>query len=227
MSKSSESDLLNSLSIFSTPVISDALDGCGFDGLIKDIYPIVPAGKVIGPVYTILYEPYDRPGSSFEQASNYIDEVPKGMVVLIDNHGDLSCSVWGGILTHYAKHSELIGTIVHGAIRDVEAVSQSGYSVFASGVTPRTGKGRSRMIDKKCPLSIGSVNIEFQDIVFADKHGVLIIPRKLLSKVLTMSKNIVANEKCIMNKISQGISLKEARQSHHYEQPWLVEPKGK
>lgn len=205
---------------FSSPEISDALDACGINGYISKIMPIGKSGKLVGPAYTLQYRPYEEPPKDFMQASHYIDDVPQGAVVFIHNEGNLTCSVWGSILSHFAHRQKIAGTVVYGAVRDVHLHEKYDYPVYACGITPRTGKNRVRLVSQKQTLQVEGVPIHFNDIVFADSTGTIIIPKDKANQVLSMVQNISHNECLIHHAIDLGKSLKEAREMHHYDKPW-------
>ncbi len=215
-----DNEVFKALYQYSSPEISDALDACGINGYLSTIKPIGNSKKLVGPAYTLQYQLLNEPPKQFMQASHYIDDVPTGAVVFIHNEGNLSCSVWGAILTHFAHHKKIAGTVVYGAVRDVHLHEKYDYPVYACGVTPRTGKNRVRLVSKRESLKIEGVTINFNDIVFADSTGTLIIPNNQVSKILTMVQNIAHNESNIIKAIDAGKSLKEAREAHHYDKPW-------
>lgn len=220
MNEKNDQEILKALYRFSTPEISDALDACGIHGYLDGIKPIGTAKKLIGPAYTVHYQPIVARTHPFMQASNYIDEVPENAVIVIDNQASLSCSVWGVILTHTASKKHIAGTIVHGAIRDVLLHEKYNYPLYASGVTAKTGKNRVISTFQRCQLTIQGVNINYNDIVFADSNGVVIIPKDQLGKILKMVQNISKNEHLIMQAVDSGKTLKEAREKYHYNMPW-------
>ena len=68
----------------STPTISDALDMLRLTGGCLGLQPIVLGHKIAGPVFTVRYIPggTDRTG-----AGDFLDDVPAGSVIVIDNGG--------------------------------------------------------------------------------------------------------------------------------------------
>ncbi len=215
-----KNNILKALFEFTTPEISDALDACGINGHLSNIMPMGGGKKLIGPAYTVQYTPINQKPDQFMQASNYIDDVPAGAVIIIDNAGMSSCSVWGGILTHFAHHKNIAGTIVYGCVRDKDLLEKYPYPVFALGVTAKTGKNRVKLTSQRGSLTIEGVHIHFNDILIADSNGVLVIPLGQIEQVLEMTQNIAMNERKIIEAIDTGKSLKEAREIHHYDAPW-------
>lgn len=212
---------LEAMAEFSTPQMSDALDAIGIKGYLSNIKPIGIATRLIGPAYTVQYQSYREKPKNFMQAGQYIDEVPEGAVIIIDNNGLTTCSVWGGILTHFAQLKKLAGTVVNGLVRDADALAVENYPVFALGVTACTGKNRVYASDQRCALSIDGVVIQCNDIVVADSNGVLIIPKDKVNEVLKMTHTIARNEEHIIHAINNGKTLKEAREAFHYDTPWI------
>lgn len=212
---------LQKLHAFNTTEISDALDACGVEGALLNIKPLAPGMKLIGPAYTVGYASNEKKSKIFKNAANYIDAVPKGSVIVIDNHGRIDCTAWGAILTQMAIHMDITGTIVHGAVRDVEFIRSSKYPLFCSGVYMRSGKNRIQKISEQSPLLINGITINPGDIIFADDNGVLVIPQHLLVEILNKAKNIQLTEQNIATAIKEGSTLEQARIDYRYDQPWL------
>ena len=80
-----------------TATISDALDRLGIVGQCLGIAPLDPKFRLAGRAFTLRY----RPTGLVERGNvgDYIDDVPPGDVVVLDNAGRLDCTVWGDILT--------------------------------------------------------------------------------------------------------------------------------
>lgn len=212
---------------FSTAEISDALDACGVEGALFGINPLLPNTKLIGPAFTVKYSSYDHKPKIFKNAGNYIDDVPLQSVIVIDNQGRKDCTTWGDILTQFAQINKISGTIVNGAVRDVEFIRSVHYPVYSSGIYMRSGKNRVYKSDQQCTLNINGVLVNPEDIVIGDDDGVLVVPKKILHEVIDKVKNIKKTEKNIIESIKNGNSLKTARSKYRYDQPWLNQNNGK
>lgn len=204
-----------------TAEISDALDACGIEGALLGIKPISSGTKLVGPVFTVKYLPYEEKPSTFKNAGNYIDDVPSGSIILIDNGGRKDCTTWGDILTQVALMRNIAGTVVFGAVRDVAFIREVKYPLYASTTYMRSGKNRVYKSEQQCELSIGDVSVEPGDIIVGDDNGVLVIPQTHQEEVIEKAFHIKATEKSIIASIKSGISLEEARKIHRYDQPWL------
>jgi regulator of RNase E activity RraA len=209
------------LKSFNSSELSDALDAMHIEGALSDIKQLALGHQLIGPAYTILYEPYKTKPKTFKSAGNYIDNVPKGSVLFIDNGGREDCTVWGNILTHTAQQRAISGTIIFGSCRDVAAIRALNYPVFTKGITMRSGKNRVYKACEQIELTIGQVTIKPGDIVFADDCGVVVIPIEHCDTVITYASNIKQTEQLIIDAVHQGMSLQQARETYHYDRPWL------
>lgn len=216
-----KTDELTQLEHYNTAEISDALDACGVEGVLLHIKPLAPGMKLVGPAYTIKYASHEEQLTTFQNAAHYIDTVPQHSVLVIDNDGRKECTVWGDILTQVALQNNLAGTVVHGSVRDVASICRTQYPVFCAGITMRSGKNRVYKIQEQCPLFIDQVPIIPGDIIFADDNGVLVIPKQLLTEILTKAKNIRATEEYIKSAVQSGMSLEQARIDYGYDKPWL------
>ncbi len=214
-------DLIQQLSQYDTAEISDALDSCGIEGALLGIKPISIGVKIIGPAYTIKYIPYEEKLSDFKNAGNYIDDVPSNAVIVIDNCGREDCTVWGDILTQVALMQKISGTVVFGAVRDVEYIRRIKYPLYASAIYMRSGKNRVYKSEQQCVLNIKGVKIRPDDVIVGDDNGVLIVPKDRLEEVVKKAENIHATEKAIIASVKSGMKLHEARKLHRYDQPWL------
>lgn len=218
---------LQQLYAFNSAEVSDALDSCGVEGALPGIKPLANGRKMVGPAYTVSYSPYRENVQSFKGAANYIDAVPANSVIVIDNEGREDCTVWGGILTQTALQKGICGTVVHGAVRDVESIRQSRYPLYCRNYYMRSGKNRVYKSGEQTPVLIHEVKIHPGDIIFADDNGVLVIPARLLDEVISKVQNIKRTEQKIVAAVQEGATLEQARQDHGYDQPWRQQDKDK
>ena len=69
-----------------------------------------------GRAWTLLYGPAANPPGT---VGDYIDDVPPGSVIVLDNGGRDNATVWGDILTEIAQRRGIAGTVIDGMCRDV------------------------------------------------------------------------------------------------------------
>lgn len=200
--------LIARLSALDTPSVSDAMDKLGIPGQAAGIRPVGPGQTMCGPAFTVRYRPVADVG---ETVGDYIDDVPAGHVVVIDNRGRTDCTVWGDILTETASTRGVAGTVVNGISRDSLASISARYPLFSCGTWMRTGKDRVTVDALNVPVTLGGVDVVPGDVVFGDTDGVVVVPAERLSEVVELAESIDAVEERIRVAVRSGARLDRAR----------------
>jgi 4-hydroxy-4-methyl-2-oxoglutarate aldolase len=198
-----------------TTSLSDALDRLGIAGQCLNITPLDHRFRLTGRAFTILYGPAGTPPGT---VGDYIDDVPAGSVVVLDNGGRENATVWGDILTWVAHKRGVAGTVIDGACRDTHLSRELGYPVYSRSYSMRTGKDRVQVEAVNGPVNIGDARVNPGDILRGDADGVLVIPRAHENAVLTAAEEIDAVELKIRNAVNEGKTLAEARKTLGYHQ---------
>ncbi|MCZ8018657.1 RraA family protein [Novosphingobium sp.] len=193
--------------------ISDALDKLGIEGQAVGIMPVVRTMRFAGPAFTIRMLPVGLTGGV---VGDYIDDVPAGAVVTIDNKGIMDQTVWGDILTFVAHSKGIAGTVIDGVCRDSDRCVELGYPVFARSNTMRTGKDRTTADAYNVPIQIAGVRVNPGDWLVGDADGVVAIPADCVVDVIEAAESIEAIEQRIRDAVASGMRLDEARKSLNY-----------
>ena len=198
-----------------TTTLSDAMDRLGIPGQALGIAPLDRAFRMVGRAFTVRTIPVATVSGT---VGDYIDDVPEGGVVVLDNGGRLDATVWGDILTIMAHRMGLAGTVIHGVCRDASRSLELGYPIFSRGVCMRTGRGRVQSDGYQVPVSLGDVRVDPGDMLVGDADGVVVVPQGRLDDVLAASRDITDAEERIRQEIEAGSRLDEARKRHRYFQ---------
>ncbi len=198
-----------------TSALSDAMDRLGIPGQALGIKPIDRSFMLCGPAYTVHNIPCDLHGGS---VGAYIDDVPAGHVVVIDNAGRLDCTVWGDILTVMGSIRKVGGTVINGVCRDSARALEVSYPIFSRGTYMRTGKDRVMADAYNTKVSLGEVAVVPGDILAGDADGILVIPQERLDEVVAAAREIEDAEDQIRASIRNGMSLLDARTAFNYHQ---------
>ncbi len=197
----------------STAEVSDALDRLNLPGSALGIGPVSTAHRLLGRAFTLRFAPVDvSPGT----VGDFIDTVPAGAVVVLDNGGRTDCTVWGGILTEVATLREVAGTVINGVCRDTAAAAQFQYPLHSRGRFMRTGKDRVQVDDVNGPVSLGDVRVRPGDIVMGDSDGVVVVPAEREDEVLALALSTRDAELAIIESVRAGKTLSQARIDHGY-----------
>ncbi|PHM44976.1 dimethylmenaquinone methyltransferase [Xenorhabdus mauleonii] len=200
--------------------ISDAMDSLNIPAGLSGIIPRNSGMKITGPAFTVRYEPIIPEQGKFLNAGNYIDEVPSGHIVVVDNQGRTDCTSWGNILTYKAIQKGIEGSVIYGSARDVSEIRRLSYPLFTTGIYMVSGKNRAKVVETQCALRIGDVNVCPGDWIFADDNGVLVIPLQHLLTVIERAENVEKTEQAIIEAITNGEDLVSAREKLGYAVPW-------
>ena len=200
-----------------TTNISDALDRLGIAGQCLGIKPRDPRFRVTGRAFTLLYAPAGKPAGT---VGDFIDDVPPGYVIAIDNGGRENATVWGDILTEVAHLRGIAGTVIDGACRDTALCLELRYPVFSRSYSMRTGKDRVQLEGTDVIVNLGDARVAPGDILRGDADGVVAIPRQHEFEVLEAAEDIFAREEAIRKAVRAGKRLDEARKElgyHHLQ----------
>lgn len=193
--------------------ISDALDRLGIVGQCYGLKPSDPKFRLCGRAFTILYGPGANPCGT---VGDYIDDVPPGSVIVLDNGGRDDATVWGDILTEVAHRTGITGTVIDGVNRDVALCRELNYPIYSRGNWMRTGKDRVQVEGTNVPVNIGNARVQAGDILRGDADGVVVIPKEHEEAVLQAAEEIETAEEKIRAAVRQGLRLDEARQQMKY-----------
>ena len=201
--------------VLDTATLSDALDRLGIAGQCHGIAPRSNGSRFVGRAYTLRYGPASSPPGT---VGDYIDDVPPGAVVVLDNASREDCTVWGDILTEIAHRRGIAATVIDGICRDAHLCLELGYPVFSRGHWMRTGKDRVQVEAVNVPVNIGRARVQPGDLIKGDTDGVIVIPREHEQAVLDAAEEIHAAESRIRDAVRGGMRLDEARTQFRYHQ---------
>ncbi len=208
-------EIIVRLNKLSTSTVSDAMDRLGIAGQCLGIKPVDVKFRLCGRAYTMRTVPAEVVAGS---VGDYIDDVPTGAVIVIDNGGRQDKTVWGDILTFLADKNGVAGTVIDGNCRDIHRCIEINYPVFSRGWSMRTGKDRVQLDQINIPVSIGDARVEPDDLLLGDADGVLAIPKEHEDRVVELAEEIEAAEEKIMEALRQGKKLYDARMEFKYHE---------
>ena len=198
-----------------TASLSDAMDKLGIVGQCHRILPRTASFRLAGRAFTILYGPAGNPPGT---VGDYIDDVPPGHVVVLDNGGRDNATVWGDILTEVANRRGIGGTVIDGICRDVALSLEVGYPIYSRGSRMRTGKDRVQVEATNVPVNIGDVRVAPGDLLRGDADGVVVLPKAHEENILATAESIQEAENRIRAAVRGGMRLDEARRAQGYHQ---------
>jgi 4-hydroxy-4-methyl-2-oxoglutarate aldolase len=197
-----------------TGIVSDVMDELGITGVIgaSVLKPTIPGSSIVGPALTV--RNIVQREHEYEAARRHVNKMAEfeahnlalpGDVVVID--GVAGISNMGGISAQTAKRQGEAGAIVFGGIRDLAHSRRAGYPVWASEITPVTGKWRIETIEINGEIVIAGIRVAPGDIVLADDTGVCFIPAARAAEVLAIARQKSASEEAKCAAIAAGVPV--------------------
>ena len=162
--------------------------------------PMHAGGTMAGPAFTVR----TRPGDNL-MIHKALDMAAPGDVIVVDGGGDLTNSLIGELMLAHAGTRGLAGLVIHGAIRDSDAIAEGTLPVFAAGVTHR-GPYKDGPGEINVPIAIDGMTIDPGDLVIGDGDGVLCVPFQEAEGVCAASEAKKAAEDEMMVQIRAGTS---------------------
>ena len=208
-----------------TGIISDTMDELGIPSGVIGASVLRPtiAGKCIaGPALTVrnILQRID-PLAGARAHVNRMAEfeahnlAQQGDVLVIQ--GVANMSNMGGISAQTGKRQGEVGAIVEGGVRDIAHSRALGYPIWASEITPVTGKWRLETVEINGAIQIGDVRVAAGDLVVADDTGVCFIPRDVVLEVLDAAEAKAKAEDIRCKAIDDGIPVPDISRATYGE----------
>jgi regulator of RNase E activity RraA len=193
-------------------VVGDVLDSLGrFHQILPAaIRPMLPDMKLVGRAMPALiadvHGPQRQPFGLLTQSLDALEPNE----VYVGAGGTMRCAYWGEILTATARTRGAVGAVVDGFHRDTRGVLAQNWPVFSRGSYAQDSSVRSKVIDFRVPIEVGSVRIEPGDLVIGDVDGVVVVPAEVEAEVIERSLEKAATENVVLKAIEGGMSATEA-----------------
>ena len=198
-----------------TSLIADVMDELRIaEGAIGAtvLKPTLPGKLICGPALTVRniarrIDPFlaaekNQNGMAEFEAHNLAED---GDVLVIA--GVSGVSNMGGISSYTGQRHGERGAIVMGGVRDVRHSRSIGYPVWASEITPITGKWRLETVEINGEIQMGDVRVNPGDLVVADDTGVVFVPRDSIMAVLELCEKKKKAEDTRIDAITQGVPV--------------------
>jgi regulator of RNase E activity RraA len=103
-----------------------------------------------------------------------------------------------------------IGVVTNGSVRDVPAVHQRGFHLFAGSLA--VSHAYAHKVEFGTPVTVVGLEIKTGNLLHGDQHGVLCIPPDIAAEVPSAAERIRAHEKRILTECeSPDFSIEKLR----------------
>lgn len=155
-------------------------------------------GPMIGYAVTVVIEPsnpaHKKNANARADYLRYLAETPGPKIVVVQDLDKPAVlgSFWGEVNANTHRALGCVGTITDGAIRDVDEMTNAGFK----GIARRLCVGHAHVTSVRwnCPVEVFGTRIEPGQLIHADKHGFLAVPREDEAGLLDAATFMDANE---------------------------------
>jgi regulator of RNase E activity RraA len=135
---------------------------------------------------------------------------PSAAVIEDIDHPDCVAGWWGEVHVAVHKGLGLAGAVTNGVMRDLD-VMDDGFPVLAGSIG--VSHGYVHVVEIGTPVDVFGLRVAHGELIHADRHGALVIPRDVLPDLGDAVGTIVAAEALVLEPARQpgfGIEQLEA-----------------
>lgn len=202
-------------------LVGDVLDKLGYQHqfLPPNIKPLQNDFVIIGRAMPVLEA--DLFDGASEVTNNSIMKKPFGiMFEALDNLKENEvyiCSgsspryaLWGGLMSTRAIKLKAAGAVLHGWSRDTNEILNLEFPTFSYGGYAQDQGPRGKVIDYRVPIEIEGVRIHPGDIIYGDRDGVLVVPKKAVNQAFKGAIEKARGEQEVKKALENGMSTVDA-----------------
>ncbi len=160
--------------------------------------PLDRGSRLVGQALTVDCRPSDNLVLHLA-----VTKARPGDVLVVDSKGFTTAGPWGDILTLAAQQAGIAGLVIDGAVRDSASIIETGFPVFARGLSIYgTLKNQPGTVNQ--PILCGGQCIRPGDVVVGDADGLVVIAADELDAVVAASVERERKEAMIRKRILAG-----------------------
>ncbi len=195
-------ETLEALRRLSTPTVSNAIELFNLrprnEGYLSpDVRCLFPElGVMVGHAVTLRFaaeQSAARPGSRYD-SWRYLLEIPEPRVLVLQDLDQPpgAGAYIGEVMATIHRRLGCIGAVTNGFVRDLDEVRPLGFHFFAAGVC--VSHAYVHLVDFGTPVKVGGRIVHTGDLLHADKHGVLVVPKEIADKIPEAAARVAERE---------------------------------
>lgn len=209
-----------------TAAVSDVLDEFGFWSQAMEVgfTPIIPDATIAGPAFTMAEDKVDQkvtldkldPSFVVGLLDAFCGSLETGQVIVVSTNGFWGAGAYGELMATTTKYyGGTRGAVVDGPMRDISRVIEIGFPVWSKGSIPTDSVGRAGLVGLNEKIVCGGVEVNPNDIVVADRDGIVVIPREAdLKRIVEKAEQVVKEERRSREDLRKGASLREVYEKY-------------
>jgi regulator of RNase E activity RraA len=202
-------------------LVGDILDkmGCQHQFLPPTIKPLHSDFVVIGRAMPVLEA--DVFEEETKDSKNPMMKKPFGIMfealddlkedeVYICSGSSPNYALWGGLMSTRALRLKGAGAVLHGWSRDTDEILKLNFPTFSYGGYAQDQGPRGKVIDYRVPIEIEGTRIHPGDIIYGDRDGVLVVPKRSVKEAFTGAIEKARGEQLVKKALENGMSTVDA-----------------
>lgn len=182
---------------------SATLGESGAHPMAARLRPVWPGASIVAPAYPVGCTPGDNLAVHVA-----VTRAPAGSVLVVDVGAVAGRGYWGEVLTTAAEARGIVGLVIDGGVRDVDALAAHGFPVFSSTIAlPGATKQLPGTVGT--PVRVGGVTVAADDWIVADVNGVVVVPSGDVEAVLVAGRARAEKEQGFFGALQAGATTVE------------------
>jgi 4-hydroxy-4-methyl-2-oxoglutarate aldolase len=129
---------------------------------------------------------------------DYTKQFPGPKITVIEDLSKVpGGAYWGEVNASIHLALGSLGVVTNGSARDLDEVRGTGFHVFSSGVS--VSHGFAHLEDYRLAVTVFGMTVRSGDLVHADRHGAVVIPREIAGEVAGAALGIERAEKKMLD----------------------------
>ncbi len=156
-------------------------------------------GPMVGRAVTVVIEPGNSQHihtnrDAWSEYRRYVASVPGPKIVVVQDLDKPVAfgSFWGEVNSNIHRALGCVGSITDGAIRDVDEICNAGFKLIARQFC--VGHAHVVPVRWDCEVVVFGCPVQPGQLIHADKHGFLAIPRRDEDRLLEAARFMDSNE---------------------------------
>jgi 4-hydroxy-4-methyl-2-oxoglutarate aldolase len=162
------------------------------------IRPVWNGARISAPAFPVACSAHDNLAIHVAVA-----DAPTGCVLIASVGLEPERGYWGEVLTTAAEARGIVGLVIDGGVRDVDALAAHRFPVFSSMIALR-GATKQEYGRIGSRALVGDVEVERGDWIVGDVDGVTVVPYANLEEVLTAGRARVDKEHHFFEELKAG-----------------------
>ena len=197
---------LHELKRWNTPTIYNGWEQITKSDIARDGFNLEPTrdymphlGPMAGYAVTVVAQPGDsshtkQNPNAWSEYRAYLATLPGPKIVVVQDldKPNLYGSFWGEVTSNFHRALGCVGTIVDGAIRDLDEMNAAGFKALARGMC--VGHAYSCPVRWGVDVEVFGRKISPGQLIHADQHGFLAVPAEDESRLLDAARFMDGSE---------------------------------